>query len=152
VSHVAAPIYRSIGPFGSPERLDVVERQRIVRLLVKKILVGDDAITIRHSISVANNPPVSQEPPKSSRFGTPKGEGYLLRSGRENTTLRGAFHPLKEGNIRTFDRGTQPPTNVQTDPGKVGVVRHGFFGPIMWNGIKGKHDRLPIPRISQNQW
>src|SRR5262249_40103453 len=44
-----------------------------------------------------------------------------------NTTLRSAFCPLKEGAIRTFDRRAQPPANVQTDPGKISVVRHGFF-------------------------
>src|SRR5437016_4299110 len=30
--------------------LDISERQRVLRLLVKEILVGDDKITIRHSI------------------------------------------------------------------------------------------------------
>jgi len=30
--------------------LDVIERQRIVRLVVKEVLVGDDSIVIRHSI------------------------------------------------------------------------------------------------------
>jgi len=30
--------------------LDVLERQRVVRLLVKEVVVGDDSITIRHSI------------------------------------------------------------------------------------------------------
>ena len=34
--------------------LDVAERQRIVRLLVKEILVDDDTIVIRHSISSSN--------------------------------------------------------------------------------------------------
>ena len=34
--------------------LDVLERQRIVRLLVKEVVVGDDSITIRHSIPNAN--------------------------------------------------------------------------------------------------
>ena len=53
-----------------------------------------------------------------------------------NTTLRGAFRPLKEGTIRPFDRGTQPPANVQTDPGKISVVRHGFFDQVMRDGIK----------------
>jgi site-specific DNA recombinase len=76
----------------SSEWLDVVERQRIVRLLVDEILVGDDAISICHSIPVANNPPDSQEPPKSSRFGTPKGEGYLLRSGRSEATAGQHLH------------------------------------------------------------
>src|SRR3954454_1580861 len=32
------------------ETLSVIERQKIVRLLVKDVLVGEDAITIRHSI------------------------------------------------------------------------------------------------------
>jgi site-specific DNA recombinase len=71
----------------SAETLDVLERQRIVRLLIKEILVGDDAITIRHSIPVPVNPPHNQEPPKSSKFGTPKNEGYLLRSGRSKPAL-----------------------------------------------------------------
>ena len=43
---------------------DVPERQRIVRLLVKEVLVGDDTITIRHSIPIPANPPAG--PPKSS--------------------------------------------------------------------------------------
>src|SRR5262249_22111647 len=34
----------------SAKTLEVTERQRIVRLLVKEILVGEDAIVIRHSV------------------------------------------------------------------------------------------------------
>jgi site-specific DNA recombinase len=37
--------------------LDVMERQRIVRLLVKEILVGEDTIVIRYCIPVASPPP-----------------------------------------------------------------------------------------------
>jgi hypothetical protein len=46
-------------PIGSPgggalrvatKTVDVPERQRIARLLVKEILVSDDAIVLRHSI------------------------------------------------------------------------------------------------------
>lgn len=36
----------------SAQTLDMAERQRIVRLLVKEVLVGDDTITIRHSIPI----------------------------------------------------------------------------------------------------
>jgi site-specific DNA recombinase len=36
--------------------LDVSERQRILRLLVKQIVVADDAITIRHSSRPDFNP------------------------------------------------------------------------------------------------
>ena len=56
----------------SAETLDILERQRIVRLLVKEILVADDAITIRHSIPVTANSPHNEEPPKSSKFGASK--------------------------------------------------------------------------------
>ena len=34
----------------------IAERQRVVRLLVKDVLVGPDKITIRHSIPVRHNP------------------------------------------------------------------------------------------------
>ena len=40
-----------MGPLRSAaETLNVTERQRIVRLVVKDVLVGDNTITIRHSI------------------------------------------------------------------------------------------------------
>ena len=39
------------------ETLDIVERQRIVRLIVKDVLVGDDTIVIRHCILVPSGPP-----------------------------------------------------------------------------------------------
>jgi site-specific DNA recombinase len=37
--------------------LNVTERQRIVRLLVKDVLVGEDTIIIRHSIPIPSGPP-----------------------------------------------------------------------------------------------
>ena len=40
----------------SAETLDVSEKRRIVRLLVKEVAVGDNAITIRHSIPVGRGP------------------------------------------------------------------------------------------------
>jgi site-specific DNA recombinase len=72
----------------SAETLNILERQRIVRLLVKEILVADDAITIRHSIPVTANSPHNDEPPKSTKFGASKHAGYLLRPGRRNSALR----------------------------------------------------------------
>jgi len=62
------------------ETLDVTERQRIVRLLVKEVLVGEDAIIIRHSIPVTSPP--RDEPPKSSKSAISEGKSYLLRSVR----------------------------------------------------------------------
>jgi site-specific DNA recombinase len=65
----------------SADTLDVLERQRIVRLLVKEILVGDDAIIIRHSIPIIPSGP-DDETSKSDKSGYSKDKGYLLRSGR----------------------------------------------------------------------
>ena len=38
------------------DTLSITERQRIVRLVVKDVLIGDDTITIRHSIPVPPGP------------------------------------------------------------------------------------------------
>jgi site-specific DNA recombinase len=64
------------------DTLDVIERQRIVRLVVKEVLIGDDQIVIRHSIPMTSTPPVSGGPPTPSwPDGTSTGQSYLLRSG-----------------------------------------------------------------------
>ena len=54
--------------------IDTLERRRIVRLLVKEVLVGDQTITIRHSIPIPRAP-------STPSGGGPRGESYLLRSG-----------------------------------------------------------------------
>ena len=69
------------------DTLDVVERQRIVRLVVKEILIGDDSIVIRHSIpaGVASPPaggPATPARPESSSGG----QSLLLRSGSSQSS------------------------------------------------------------------
>ncbi len=58
------------------ETLSVIERQRIVRLLVKDVLLGEDTITIRHSI------PIPSGPPQNGGSESPDGQNYLLCKGR----------------------------------------------------------------------
>ncbi len=66
--------------------LDVTERQRIVRLVVKEILIGDDTIVIRHCIPVTAAPPPDDVPPAPGRpEGTPAVRHYLLRKGSDFT-------------------------------------------------------------------
>ena len=66
------------------QTLDVQERQRIVRLLVKEVLVADNTIVIRHSIPVhAPSPANSDPPPPPPEDRSPGGDqNYLLRPRR----------------------------------------------------------------------
>jgi site-specific DNA recombinase len=96
----------------SADTLDVTERQRIVRLLVKEVLVVDDTIVIRHSIPVAGAGPdgaertpssdgdqrttpaanaqlitaaATRQPTAAARAQPAPSESYLLRSGRRGS-------------------------------------------------------------------
>lgn len=92
------------------ESLDIYERQRIVRLLVKEVLVGDDTIVIRHSIPITATPPRNEEPPVPSEKSPPSDESYLLRSGRHDCPLGRAsrWRPSVE---TLQDIGLQPITD-----------------------------------------
>lgn len=71
------------------DTLDVIERQRVVRLLVKEILIGEDTIVIRHSIPVGTPPvPPTGHPPASGRPNGPSGQSSLLRSGSNFTAAQ----------------------------------------------------------------
>jgi site-specific DNA recombinase len=62
------------------QTLDIHERQRIVRLLVKEVPVADNTIVIRHSIPVhAPHPGDSDLPPPPPENRSPSGDqDYLL--------------------------------------------------------------------------
>ena len=66
----------------SAETLEIAERQKVVRLLVKEVLVDNDTITIRHSIPAqAPTPPAGGAPLPSNGKLRVGDESYLLRSG-----------------------------------------------------------------------
>ena len=78
----------------SAQSLEIADRQKIVRLLVKDILVDNDTITIRHSIpSHPRTPPHGTEPPSDAKSQM-DGQGYLLRSGSADRALRRPLHRL----------------------------------------------------------
>ena len=85
----------------SAETLDIAERQRIVRLIVKEVLVTEDKITIRHSIPISESPAGGPDPSKLGNH-SPERESYLLRSGRRNSPLR-----LNE-DLRQAERWDEP--------------------------------------------
>jgi site-specific DNA recombinase len=69
--------------------LDIIERRRVLRLLVKEVLVGDDKIVIRHSIPLPPTPPGGKAPGVAdSSVTAPPPQSYLLRSGSHHTALR----------------------------------------------------------------
>ena len=72
------------------ETLSVIERQKIVRLLVKDVLVGEDTITIRHSI------PIPSSPPQNEESGSSDGRNYPLCKGRA-LTAAGQHLPQQAG-------------------------------------------------------
>jgi site-specific DNA recombinase len=66
------------------DTLDVIERQRIVRLVVKDILIGDDTIVIRHCIPIGSPPSPHGGPATTGHpHDPPGGQSYLLRSGSD---------------------------------------------------------------------
>ena len=78
------------------DTLDILERQRLVRLLIKEVLVGDDTIVIRHCIPVPSTPPDGSDSPPPIRSDEPGVDrSYLLRSGSGFTTARERVSPLR---------------------------------------------------------
>jgi site-specific DNA recombinase len=69
----------------SAQSLEIIERQKVVRLLVKEVLVDNDTITIRHSIPSHPKapPPCGDEPPPSNGKSRAGDQSYLLRSGSD---------------------------------------------------------------------
>jgi site-specific DNA recombinase len=109
----------------SAEALDTSERQRILRLLVKEILVGDDKITIRHSIPLPTGTDGSSA--QNPDGATPSSKGYLLRTRSRYTALRRAAcialastHTPFPVSIPFLDRRFQP----QLDQPQHGPVRN----------------------------
>src|SRR6202158_3363209 len=70
------------------DTLSITERQRIVRLRVKDVLIGDDTITIRHSIPVLMGPPPGGSLPPSQT----SGPNYLLCKGSDQPVAKQLVH------------------------------------------------------------
>jgi site-specific DNA recombinase len=72
------------------QTLDVRERQQLLRLLVKEILVGADALTIRHSIRIPPSGPGSDGPPSPDAGPSEPAMtlGYRLRTRSRFPTAR----------------------------------------------------------------
>ena len=77
-------LVESLAPFQArlrtrAESMDIGERQRIVRLLVKEVIVGPESITIRHCLPIAPAP--NATPAYPAPAGGPSGGNSLLCTG-----------------------------------------------------------------------
>jgi site-specific DNA recombinase len=120
------------------QTLDIQERQRIVRLLVKEVLVADNTIVIRHSIPIhAPQPSDRDPPPPSPEDRSPSGDqNYLLCPRRDDPALRGALHAA-------------PPRPVFHDPGVQPLVDESPQHPVAYPSVE-KGAQVPmIERIEE---
>ena len=131
---------------GAAESLSVMDRQKIVRLLVKEILVGEDTITIHHCI------PIPSAPPQNGGSQALNGQNYLLCKGRDRRPLRRAptFIPIARTStlvstlVRFFDRSFQPHLD-QMEHGSVGdPASYRLEKTGMRKSIEGTYDTLLI--------
>jgi len=125
------------------DTLDIVERQRIVRLVIKEVLVGDDTVVIRHCIPVAAGPPNGGGGPTRSGSDDPgDGRNYLLRPGRDSSALRRprlttcSFPVLQHARVQPFlDEPHDAPVRYP--------VLDELHQPFVGNGIERRLDTLP---------
>jgi len=115
------------------ETLSVLERQKVVRLLVKDILIGEDAITIRHSIPIPSGPlPNGGAQPSD-------GQHYLLCKGGEGTALGRSF--LRSRDHTILHRACPEPfTNQTQDHAVRNPMCHHPEQPLMINMVEVSSD------------
>jgi site-specific DNA recombinase len=134
------------------ETLDVRERQQIVRLLVKEILVDSSAITIRHSLPVppSRSGPSGTPPLSSGMLGAQSKSGYLLRSGSHHRPLRSTYLRLQP--LAVLRHSRLQPFLDQTKNAVVGhAVLDKLHRPLVTHLVKGNHHTLPTVRTFRNE-
>jgi hypothetical protein len=77
------------------ETTTVEQRQHVLRLLVKDVLVGPEKITIRHRIPIRERTATSQQHPDADSEGD-QGRSYPLRRGRDRASAGEHRHPHPE--------------------------------------------------------
>ena len=87
------------------EKLGIVERQQVLRSLVKEVLVDDGEVTIRHSILVPEGGGSTHLEPNQKPAGSSAGQkSCLLRWGSHHPALRGALARPVQGAVLQHPR------------------------------------------------
>jgi site-specific DNA recombinase len=108
------------------ESAEVPERQRVLRLLVKDVLIGPEKITIRHRIPVRERAANDGQHQDQDATEGDSCRGYPLRWGRDRGALRGPPVPLLQGAVGQLKRRLEPPLDIQNHPDGIGVSLHGL--------------------------
>jgi len=100
--------------------MEVLERQKVLRLVVKKVLIDDETINIKHSVpfAISSKTNLSLESAKIP--------SYLLRSGSHNPTLRCPLIPVDERPILFLHWRSKPALNIQQHPPAIRVTSNRF--------------------------
>ena len=124
------------GLHGKTATATVAERQRVLRLLVKDVLVGPDKITIRHSIPVRHNASsrTDDSPETDSEGEIPP--DCQLRSRSHRRPLWGTTISVLQGAIGQLYRRGKPPFHIQQHPRQVGVSSHRFDNQIPRDAVE----------------
>jgi site-specific DNA recombinase len=93
----------------SAHTLEVKERQRILRLVVKEILIGPDKLTIKHSIPTSGSGP-------NGGAGTSEVPSYVLCGRSHDSTLRRPSLSRHQSPVLQLRRGLKPPLYVEQYP------------------------------------
>jgi DNA invertase Pin-like site-specific DNA recombinase len=109
---------------------EVPERQRVLRLLVKDVLVGPEKITIRHRIPVHERAADNQHQDQDATEGD-SCPSYPLRWGRDRRALGTPAIPRDQFATVVLQRGLQPALHIQQNPPLVGVVGHRLEDQVM---------------------
>ena len=106
--------------------LELADRQRVVRLILKEVQVGPDTLVLRHSIPVPGIHP---------------GPGYLLRGRSQHPALGDPAGP----------GGLQHPPEQMQDPGILNPTRHLAEQQIRPHGVKVRRQiQVNHPRLARH--
>ena len=123
----------------------VGERQRVLRLLVKDVLVGPDKITIRHRIPIRERATANAKPAVDADTEDDHARHCPLRWGRDRTPLRGSGHLAPYHSVAHHPRAQHRAHQLEH-----GLVADTFLDrlhqPFMRNRRKRAPDLLPVSR------
>ena len=118
----------------------IEERQRVLRLLVKDVLVGPEKITIRHRIPVREHTPGASRDHEHTDAEDGRHPSYPLRWRGERGTLRGPALALLHAPVSPRQRRFEPAFDIQQHPRQVAHRAHRLDHQIPRHAVEERPD------------